>query len=381
MTISFVDTRKPQLTRLEPLPYPVYFVNKNVKKWRSLMESDELPENLESVYESCIEGLDIWSVQTYVHLKQRGLNVHLVPHFVPGQICVVSYHHLMMRDLPFNSYVVACRLDSARPAICEQQTVMNRLCVEQATDHLMHHWPQPTLQPRDPARGTRLETLSFKGGPLNLAAPFRDPAFLQQLSELGIELRCSTGDWLTQFRDWGNYTESDAVIAVRNLTQYDYRVKPAVKLINAWHAGCPALLGPEPAYLDIQRSELDFITVSTPQDVIGALRRLQENPGLYQAMVENGLNRAAEFSTDRIAQQWRDLLAGPITEGYERWQRQSTLQKLCRPLQFVQRALQHKREVKHYLYHRDNGIRSSGVEVNLNGLGSYPANGLIIAEA
>ncbi|QYO63403.1 hypothetical protein [Leptolyngbya sp. 7M] len=50
-------------------------------------------------------------------------------------------------------------------------------------------------------------------------------------------------------------------------------------------------------------------------------------------------------------------------------------------MQFVQRALRHKREVKHYLYHRDNGIRSSGVEVNLNDLGSYPANGLIIAEA
>lgn len=331
------------------------------------MGCDSLPADLEPYYERCIDGVDIWSAQTYIHLKQRGLNVHLVSDFVPGQICVVAYHHLMIRDMPFNSYVVACRLDSARPEICEQQTVMNPLNVLQPTDHFLPHWPQPTLKPRDRSRSTDIKTLDFKGGILNLAKPFQEPEFYQRLQEMGITFVMSSSDAacksVEQYRYWADYTQSDVILAVRNLTEQDFKVKPAVKLINAWHAGCPVLLGSEPAYQALRQSELDYIEVRTPEDVIAAIRRLKDDPDLVRAMIENGFNRAKEFSTDRIAMLWRDLLAGSIIKGYEQWLQQSAVQKLVgRPLQFVRRTVQHKQQLKQYLYHRDHGKRPYGDE-------------------
>jgi hypothetical protein len=47
---------------------------------------------------------------------------------------------------------------------------------------------------------------------------------------------------------WHDYSTDDLVLAVRDLTEKDALVKPASKLVNAWIAGVPALLGPEPAF-------------------------------------------------------------------------------------------------------------------------------------
>jgi hypothetical protein len=352
---------------LEHLPYSVYFVNKNFEKFKDLMGCEEStsPKKLEQYYEHCVDGLDIWSAQTYIHLKQRGLNVYLIPKPIPGQICVIPYHYLAIRDMAFDSYVVACRLDSPRPELCEQQVVINPLNVLQPTDHFLPHWPQPTLKPRDHLRGTTIKTLDFKGGKLNLAQPFQSREFHKQLNELGVTLLLTSTkaspQSVEQYHCWADYTQSDVILAVRNLTEYDFTLKPAVKLINAWHAGCPALLGAEPAYQALRKSELDYIEVRTPEDVIQALKRLQQDPDLYKAMIENGYERAKEFSTDQIALYWRDLLAGPIANSYEQWLRQSALQKtIGRPIQFIQRAIRHKKEFKHYLYHRDHGVRPYG---------------------
>jgi hypothetical protein len=358
-------TELPSMTQLPPLPYPVYFVNKNIDDFGDLMNDNELPSNINSYYEKCIDGVDIWSVQTYLHLRQRGLNVHLVPNCIPNQICVVAYHHLFIRDAAFNSYVVACRLDSARPEICEQQTVLNPCNVTSETDHFMPHWPQPLLKPRDRSRGTRVETLDFKGSTINLAEPFRTDEFHQQLKDLGIRLVLDSANAAdksrSQYHYWGDYTQSDVVLAVRNLTEYDFTLKPAIKLINAWHAGCPALLGVEPAYRALRQSELDYIEVRTPEEVIAALTRLKNDPDLYNAMVENGFKRAQEYSTDRIAEQWRDLLANPVARGYECWLKQNFLQKrIIRPIQFARRTMRHKQQIQHYFHHRENGVRVYG---------------------
>ncbi|NES22784.1 MAG: glycosyltransferase family 1 protein [Symploca sp. SIO3E6] len=341
--------------QLTPLKYPVYFVCKDIEKWPELINCDRLPSSLESLFDRCTEGVHVWSVQPYIYLKQHGLDVHLVPRCVPGKICVAPIHYLGLKDLPFNSYVVACRLDSARPEICEQQTVINELCLIKSTDHFLPQWVQPNLKPRDQSRGSKLENLVFKGSLNNLFEPFRSPEFMERLQSLGIRLTCTPqAPKEVQIKDWSDYTQADALIAVRNLTKYDYTVKPAAKLLNAWSAGCPAILGEEPAYQALRKSELDYIEVRSPDEVIAALSRLKNNPELYLAMVENGLKRAQEFTPYQISLLWRNLLAGSVTEGYEKWLKQSVVQKLIgRPIQFVQRAIQHKKERKYYLFNRD----------------------------
>lgn len=346
------------MLQLEPLPYPVYFINEYSNRWKDLLDRDELPDDLESVYERCVDGIDIWSTQVYIHLKQRGLNVRFADRPIPGQICVIPYHHLKIRRLPFNSYVVACQYDCARPELCDQRITLNEYGVQDTNDHFVPHWSHPILQPRDRSRGNTVKNLVFKGGMCNIAQPFQAPEFSQALKSFGIDFSFSTSDPNRKFRDWGDYRETDVVIAVRNATENDLKLKPAVKLLNAWAAGCPAILGPEPAYQALRQSELDYIEVRNPEEAVAALRRLKNNPNYYAAIVENGLERAKEFTADRLALLWRDLLADSITKGYEQWLQQSPMQKLVgRPVQFTQRTIEHKRRLKEYFYQRDNGAR------------------------
>ncbi|MEQ8757972.1 MAG: hypothetical protein RID09_31250 [Coleofasciculus sp. G1-WW12-02] len=337
-----------ELSTQKPLPYPVYFISKNIQVWQDVMESPH-PPPVEQIIDRFRDGNDSWSVQTYVQLKRRGLNVHLVPRYIPGQICVTSYDHLGLRDYPFHSYVVACQHDRGRPEICEQRIVQNRLNVIDSTDHFIPFWPQVALKPRDRCRGSKVETIVYKGRSIYFAQPFQSPEFLQQLQSLGMTLSLSTDLSQGGHRVWTDYRQADVVLAVRNCTEYDLSIKPASKLINAWFAGCPALLGPEPAFEHLRQSELDYIEVRSPQDAIAALKRLRDEPELYAAMVENGFRRAKDFTPDRIALLWRDLLAGSIAEGYNRWLSQSPIQKLIgRPIKFMGRAIKHKREKQRF---------------------------------
>lgn len=44
--------------------------------------------------------------------------------------------------------------------------------------------------------------------------------------------------------EWHDYQHVDAVLAIRDCPPVVLATKPASKLINAWKAGVPALLGP-----------------------------------------------------------------------------------------------------------------------------------------
>ena len=94
------------------------------------------------------------------------------------------------------------------------------------------------------------------------------------------------------------------MLAVRPEASDLYIHKPASKLINAWLAGVPALLGPEYAFRELRRSSLDYFEVSSLEDAIAAVKALSTDPQLYRAMVANGLERAKDFETDRIVELW-----------------------------------------------------------------------------
>ena len=345
----FTDEQRP----LALLPQPVYFVTKN-PKWQGLINNPDQPIT-SALYEQCLVSEDIWSAQTFMNLKKRGLNVHLVPQLVPGCINIVPFDYIYLSDLSYRSYVVVVQYDRPHPEICEQRLVLNKVGAIDPTHHFLPHWPQPCLEPRDPARGTRVENMTFKGNSYNLAEPFRSPEFLEALSKLDIKLVLSGSE--EGFNGWRDYKTADVVIAVRNITKYDSTLKPALKLTNAWFAGCPAILSPEPAYQSLRQSELDYFEVTTPEEAIAALKRLQEEPALYTAMVENGFRRASEFTEGKVALYLRNLLAEPIATGYEQWLHQSPLQKLGRPLEHMRRVIQQRRERAYYQTHIQNGPR------------------------
>ncbi|MGF1508190.1 MAG: glycosyltransferase [Myxococcota bacterium] len=362
VTQAFAE-KADRITPLAPLPRPIYFVSSDVANWPELRSG--LPDDLEPSFRKCSEGVHIWAVQSVIYLRQRGLDVRLSRKLINDEICVVPYHDLFARHLPFRSFVVACRLDSARPAICEMQTVLSQSCVvDPNQDFFMPQWVNPVIKRRDPARGGQAKVLSFKGTLNNLAWPFRRSDFAERLQAHGLRFESSPDLPKAQLiEDWCDHRNVDLILAVRNLTEADYKVKPPVKLLNSWSAGVPALLGPEPSYRDLYRDDLDFVEVQTPEDVVQACIALARDPARYVAMVERGYQRAEAFTPDAIATAWHTFLGGPVMERFERWRRGTTPARLALgSARFGLRLLQHRRNLKTYLVERDRGSRFFGEE-------------------
>jgi hypothetical protein len=315
---------------------PIYFVHRSLQDWPELLRDSPLPDPDDCPQK--FKGRDSWITLTYLRLKPRGVDWQLAPEYVPGEINVVYYDDLSLKSRPDRAFIAAIEPDRPRAAAADLRIVQNQLQVRGPMDHYMVHWPQPGLKPRDPARGNTLARIGYVGLTAYLAPAFRDDAFRRQLAELGIELVIRENDW-TDCRDL------DAILAVRQVSEFDLSIKPPSKLINAWRAGCPALLGAEPAYQQIRKSPLDYFEIRTPQDAIAALKRLRDENGLMEKIVANGQLRSAEFSIENLTTKWEALLAGPVTEAYRRWQKDPAL---FRSMRFAIRAFRHKQERKRF---------------------------------
>jgi hypothetical protein len=310
-------------------PRRIVFVHSVPRHWRDLAELAQPPAPGE-VADRIRNGRSAWVLQTYLWLRRRGLAAELSTACVPGVLCIVHYDDLRASQLPAASYLLGVRADRPPMLLADQQVVQTPLLANETSSHFVPNWPQPGLLPRDERRGARVERVGFIGRERNLAPAFRSPEFRRELAQRGFSL-------VVRENPWWDYRDLDVVLAVRDVSSAKLRTKPASKLVNAWHAGCPALLGAEPAFEARRRSPLDFLLITTPEEALAALRRLREEPGLYQAMVENGLERARDFSVERIAERWEDLLAGPVAEDFERWRRAP---RHARWLRFAVRAAQ-----------------------------------------
>ena len=195
---------------------------------------------------------------------------------------------------------------------------------------MVWHWPQPGIIPRDPARGPRVEQLCYKGRLLNLDDAFRSEAFLAQMAAIGVTFEIDAFDGLRGQHDWNDYAGSDAVLAVRNLTLYDARKKPASKLVNAWFADLPALLGPEPAFRELGTPGEDYIEVRTQADVLEALSALRDTPDLMCRMIENGRRKRRLYDDQALTRLWIETLDGPVADAFERWQNMPAVQRVFR---------------------------------------------------
>jgi len=211
-------------------------------------------------------------------------------------------------------FVVSIRADLVRCTFADAAIVQNGKFADGERVFHVSYWPQPGLIPRDPDRGTAVRTITFKGYFPNLHPAFRTDAWNAFLDAHDMALRSDMNEDGMEGEPirWHDYNATDVVLAVRPDMDRDYFDKPATKLYNAWHAGTPAILGPEYAYRELRRSDLDYIEVRSMEETQDALRRLASNPDLYQAMVDNGQRRADDFTFERITDRWADVLFGAI---------------------------------------------------------------------
>lgn len=264
--------------------------------------------------------LHSWILRSYYQLRLAGKRVELSTQPHPEALNFVSVRDFGRRQRRLDCFFVIPQGDAHPAKLGDFRIFQNGLNPPTPDTLNIWHWPQPGIVPRNADRGRRIERLSYKGRLLNLDADFRSDSFLTALKKAGIQFEIDAYQGLRGEHSWNDYSHADAVLAVRNLTVYDARKKPASKLVNAWFADVPALLGPEPAYRELWQSELDYIEIRRPSGALEALHQLRSDPALFTAMVENGRKRREAFSESAITRMWIEAIAGPVSDAFERWQ-------------------------------------------------------------
>lgn len=257
-----------------------------------------------------------WIIQTYLCLKELNLNVHLSDNWPTEGTVVLLANKKSLNALEnnidrFNKdlIIVTIRADEIqwRPLLSDIEIVQNGLFANNRDCYFIPHWPQPGIIKRDPTRGHRVENLVFKGGEGSLDKAFYSDKWRKEIKDRNINLIYNTEHTTT---NWTDYSSADIVIAVRPQFKDKYKRsdKPASKLINSWHAEVPALLGCEYAFMELRKSSLDYIEINTAEEGLKAIDLLKTNDKIYFGMIQNGINRATEFSATTIANKWKVLL-------------------------------------------------------------------------
>jgi hypothetical protein len=292
----------------------VIFVRPGIHQ-RLKLGANGLPDDVEQALLNCHKGPDIWVLGGYLRLRRRGYNVELADDFRPGALCIAHRDDVRRRiAVLWRSFVVSVRADRERIFACDLEMVQSPASIEGPSASYVLHWPQPGLRARDPSRGSLVARLGYFGAMNNLGAQYRDPGFLAELASLGIELVIRDDP-----AEWSNYSDIDVVLAARDGSPCFLASKPAIKLFNAWLAGCPAFVSAEPAFYHHRTSEFDFMPVSSAQELLVHLRQLRENPALYMQFVQRARERAEDVTEDRVVEDWLRFFEQTAMPKYAIW--------------------------------------------------------------
>ena len=289
---------------------PIYFYLPK-QDWRS-----DIPDTADTYWEGFSRGIYCWTLQTYLRLHDFGFPCQLVNTF-PDEGIVIAHRESLNYELtPTQKTLLVClKADQATHPYAQLHIVQNPQEAKSIRKSLhIPLWSQPGLIPRSPARGSRVENIRYFGISHNLAPELKDPTWAESLKKIGL-------NWQIRPREsWHDYSDTDVIVAVRNFQQLTtYTWKPATKLYNSWHACVPAILGCESAFQSERKGKLDYFQVQSPEEIIDCLTHLKRNPGLFNAMVDNGRLRAHETDKRCLTEKWKNALLKFVIPEYERW--------------------------------------------------------------
>jgi len=313
---------------------PIYFYIPHSK-----LPSGDLPQNADSYWQwQCSQhsispmqsGGCFWTLQTYLYLQDYGFPCQLVK-TMPEEGIVLAHRDFLDDSLqPGSKLLIVClRADVDRHPYAQLHVVQNpyqaipKRFLELWESYFIPHWAQSSLIPRDAQRGDTFENVTFIGNEVNLVSEFRGDFWYEQLDALGLKFQKKlTHD------SWHDYSDVDVILAIREFgRKTPFRGKPASKLYNAWHAGIPAILGYESAFLAEKKSDLDYLEATSLTEVIAALKRLRDDKELRRAVVENGWMRAKETQPDEMIKKWQYLITEIAVPAYKKWYSMSPWQQ------------------------------------------------------
>ncbi len=281
-----------------------------------------------------------WTWRTYYHLSQSGFPCKLVDSLPDEGIIVSSACNLpiFFRPKP-KQFMVSCVADSPPLFFAQCQIFQSSFQASMWQEYNIFpkatyfpHWPQPGLIKRSAERGDTFTNLSYFGAPNQLDLSLQSKEIIEKFRELGFTMNYN-------FQNYNDYSDVDCVFAIRQFKQNIVSHKPASKLINAWRAGVPAILGKEAAFQEQRHSDYDYIQVDSITELINASLQLRDDKVLRNRMVQEGIKRAGEFSVERITLNWSNFLKDEVPILYDKWCSLSWLgRNLVYKKQFTKRA-------------------------------------------
>ncbi|MFY9510538.1 MAG: glycosyltransferase [Rubrivivax sp.] len=280
-------------------------------------------------------GPACWIVQTFLHLHSRGYACRLTQDRPSNGVVITHYDDMpAAREERGSAYWVCVLADRQNVHPFANFHVLQNpyqtLRTRQPAAHVLH-WKQPGIVPRSLSRGELFTNVRFFGERISLAAEFSEPDFEQWCDREGFVFQVVPRD------RWHDYGDCDAVVGVRNLPSDWVHDKPPSKLVNAWNAGVPAILGRESSFRGLGKPGESYLEASTMEDVKRHLLTLRDDPQRRQAIVHAGSTCTGSASDEAVAQMWINCIDQQIKPRAERWQRHVTFRLWHRA---VERLLQ-----------------------------------------
>jgi hypothetical protein len=265
-------------------------------------------------------------LQTYLYLR-KSISCKITPIFPDKGIVVTHRDFIHFLKNPFTTVYLVCIKPDRKEHSWAHYHIVQNLNDDYIKKNrgnsfsMIHFWPQPSLIPRNPDRGTICKNVGYFGRLSNLAKELQSAEWKEKLQRAGF-------NWIIVPKDkWNDYSDIDVTVSVRSFQQgekkidpvFDFDSKPPSKLINSWHAGVPAILGLESAYKTLHTNEYDYIEATSAGQLIQALSRLKESPGYYNKMVENGFKRGKEYTVGKIRSEWESVIKDKICPASRQW--------------------------------------------------------------
>lgn len=268
-----------------------------------------------------------WIYQTWALLTESGIEVSLAQELpTTGLVLALSGtldSSFQSKHHPSDFFLVDIVADGLPHPAAHLHLVQNKAHAHRLPNsHFIPHWSQAGLVPRKKERGTMFERIAFFGDPKNLAKEFFSFSWQQHLEkELALEFQIRRAD------RWHDYSDIDAVIAIRDFSDARQLHKPATKLYNAWLAGVPFIGGNDSAYQNDGKNGIDYLAAHSPEQVLQYLRKLKEDTTFRSCLVENGNASGKKFSQLATLERWKTLVQETLPTLALRWQKKSTYQR------------------------------------------------------
>ncbi len=252
---------------------------------------------------------------TYLQLKNCGLRVRLTNKLPDNGIIVAHSDDIGDKEcVNDGQYRVCLLVDRVSPDLNADFHVFHnpqqRLRYSGRFAYIPP-WKQSDLIPRDPARGSRVESIGFFGYRENLQESLRSNDFVDALNESKLQLICM------ELKDWHDYRNIDVVLGVRTFGDTNLHPrKPALKLINAWAAGAAAVLGAESAYRIAGAPNENYLEATNHQAVLDAVLRLRSDKVLFQKLILNGQRQSTLYTDEQTILRWTKIFNDAVIPEY-----------------------------------------------------------------